>query len=334
MTPNAVSSAAVHVVARHFAKSETVAAVRDVLVSLIPLSRAEPGCLKYELFQNVSDPTDFTFMETFASDAALAVHAAAPHVADIPARLSGLMAKPSDVRMYRPLAIEPGDGRTEDPRWMRVDQYLEDLFTPADAALQATLDSTEAAGLPPIQVSATQGKLLHVIARSMAARRILEIGTLAGYSAIWLARALPAGGRLVTIELDPKHAEVARENITRAGLGDRVDIRVGRAIDILPQLASEQGSAGPFDLTFIDADKVGYAEYLDWAIRLSRTGSLIIADNVVRDGAVTEATTGDALVDGVRRFHAALAADRRVSATAVQTVGAKGYDGFTAAVCV
>ena len=186
-------------------------------------------------------------------------------------------------------------------------------------------------GLPTIQVSATQGKLLHVIARSMGARRILEIGTLAGYSAIWLARALPPDGRLITIELDPKHAEVARANIARAGLGDRVDIRVGRAIDVLPRLAAE--GAGPFDLTFIDADKVGYTDYLDWAIRLSRPGSLIVADNVIRDGAVTESNTGDDMVDGIRRFNAALAADGRVTATAVQTVGSKGYDGFTAAVC-
>jgi predicted O-methyltransferase YrrM len=213
-----------------------------------------------------------------------------------------------------------------------VDTYLEDLYTPPDPALQATLDSAEAAGLPAIQVSATQGKLLHVLARAMGARRILEIGTLAGYSAIWLARALPADGRLITLELDPTHAEVARTNFARAGLADRIDLRVGRAIDILPRLAAE--GAGPFDLTFIDADKVGYTGYLEWAIRLSRPGGLILADNVIRDGAVTESTTGDELVDGIRRFHAALAADARVSATAVQTVGVKGYDGFTAAVCV
>jgi caffeoyl-CoA O-methyltransferase len=220
----------------------------------------------------------------------------------------------------------------DDPRWARVDAYLENLFTPPDAALQATLDSTAAAGLPQIQVSATQGKLLHVIARSIGARRMLEIGTLAGYSAIWLARALPADGRLVTIELDPKHAEVARVNLARAGLADRVEIRIGRAIDVLPQLVAE--GAGPFDFTFIDADKVGYAGYLDWAIRLSRPGSLIVADNVIRDGAITEEGTGDEATDGIRRFNVALAADTRVSATAVQTVGAKGYDGFTAAVCV
>ena len=207
-----------------------------------------------------------------------------------------------------------------------------------DAALRATLESADAAGLPSIQVSATQGKLLHVIAKSIGARRILEIGTLGGYSAIWLARALPEGGRLVTIELDPKHAEVARANIARAGLADRVDIRIGRAIDILPHLFEQcierNDGAGPFDLAFIDADKVGYTGYLDWTIRLSRPGSLIIADNVIRDGAVTESTTGDAMVDGIRRFNAALAADPRVTATAVQTVGAKGYDGFTAAVVV
>jgi predicted O-methyltransferase YrrM/quinol monooxygenase YgiN len=331
MSATTVSSSAVHVVARHFARPESVADVQAILAALIPLSRAEPGCLKYELFQHVSEPTDFTFMETFVSDAALATHAAAPYVAGLQEKLRGLIAKPSDVRVYRPVAVEARDGRTTDPRWARVDDYLEDLFTPPDAALQATLDSTAAAGLPQIQVSATQGKLLHVLARAMGARRILEIGTLAGYSAIWLARALPADGRLITIELDPKHAEVARANLARAGVADRVDIRVGRAIDVLPRLAAER--ADPFDLTFIDADKVGYTDYLDWAIRLSRPGSLIIADNVIRDGAIADATTGDEMVDGIRRFNAALAADRRVSATAVQTVGAKGYDGFTAAVC-
>lgn len=325
-------SSAVHVVARHFAKPEKVAEVRDILASLIPMSRAETGCLKYELFENTSDPTDFTFMETFASEAALALHAAAPYVVNLPSRLEGLIARQSDVRVYRPVKIENRDGRTTDPRWARVDDYLEDLFVPPDAALDATLSSTRTAGLPEIQVSATQGKLLHVMARAMGARRILEIGTLAGYSAIWLARALPADGRLVTIEVDQKHADVARSNIARAGLADRVDIRVGRAIDVLPRLLAEH--AGPFDLTFIDADKVGYTGYLDWAIRLSRPGSLIIADNVIRDGAITESDTGDDAVDGIRRFNTALAADRRVSATAVQTVGAKGYDGFTAAVCV
>ena len=325
-------SSAVHVVARHFARPDTVERVRDILTSLIPLSRAEAGCLKYELFQNESDSTDFTFMETFASDAALAVHAAAPYIVNVQSQLSGLIAMPSDVRVYRTVPFETRDGRTDDPRWTRVDEYLEELFTPADPALDATLGSTSAAGLPTIQVSATQGKLLHVMAKAMGARRILEIGTLAGYSAIWLARALPAGGRLVTIEVDPKHADVARKNIAGAGLADRVDIRVGRAIDVLPQLLAE--GAGPFDLTFIDADKVGYTAYLDWTIRLSRPGSLIIADNVIRDGAITEADTGDDAVDGIRRFNAALAADRRVSATAVQTVGAKGYDGFTAAVVV
>ena len=221
---------------------------------------------------------------------------------------------------------------SNDPRWSRVDQYLEDLFTPSDASLQATLDSIEDAGLPAIQVSAIQGKLLHVLAKAIGARRILEIGTLAGYSAIWLARALPPDGRLVTIEFDPKHAEVARANIVRAGLADGVEIRVGRASDVLPRLALE--GAEPFDLTFIDADKVGYVDYLDWAIRLSRPGSLIVADNVIRDGAITETDTGDEAVDGIRRFNAALAADRRVSATAVQTVGVKGYDGFAAAVCL
>jgi caffeoyl-CoA O-methyltransferase len=326
---NIKPSAAVHVLARHFAKPGSVEQVRNILTSLIPLSRAEPGCLKYELFENTSDPTDFTFMETFASEAALALHAAAPYIVNVQSQLSGLISQSSDVRVYRPAPFETRDGRTADPRWTRVDEYLEGLFTPADAALEGTLASTGAAGLPTIQVSATQGKLLHVLAKAMGARRILEIGTLAGYSAIWLARALPADGRLVTIEVDPKHAEVARNNIVRAGLNDRVDIRTGRAIDVLPQLLAE--GAGPFDLTFIDADKVGYTSYLDWTIRLSRPGSLILADNVIRDGAITESDTGDEAVDGIRRFNAALAADRRVSATAVQTVGSKGYDGFTAA---
>ena len=332
MSSPAASSTAIHVVARHFAKPETVAKLREVLVSLIPLSRAEPGCLKYELFENTTDSTDFTFMETFASDAALAAHAAAPYITSLGGQLEALIAKPSDVRFYRPIAYQPMDGRTDDPRWTRVDDYLEGLFTPNDPALQATLESTHTSGLPTIQVSATQGKLLHVMAKSIGARRILEIGTLAGYSAIWLARALPADGRLVTIEFDPKHADVARANIARAGLADRVDVRVGRAIDVLPKLLEEK--LGPFDLTFIDADKVGYTSYLDWAIRLSRPGSLIIADNVVRDGAITESDTGDEAVDGIRKFNEALAQDPRVSATAVQTVGSKGYDGFTAAVCL
>jgi len=332
MTTASHDSTAVHVVARHFARPETVSEVRDLLSGLVPLSRAEPGCLKYELFQQLSDPTDFTFMETFASEAALAAHAAAPYIVDLQPRLSGLVAKPSDVRVYRPVPVESRDGRTSDPRWARVDRYLEDLFTPADAALDAAIASAATAGLPSIQVSATQGKLLHVIARAMGARRILEIGTLGGYSAIWLARALPADGRLVTIELDPRHADVARTNLARAGLASAVDIRVGRAIEVLPRLRAE--AAGPFDLVFIDADKPGYTDYLDWAIRLSRPGTLIIADNVIRDGAISEAGTGDPAVDGIRRFNAALAADARVSATAVQTVGAKGYDGFTAAVCV
>jgi predicted O-methyltransferase YrrM/quinol monooxygenase YgiN len=322
-------SSAVHVVARHFARPETVAAVREILVRLIPLSRAEAGCLKYELFQNASEPGDFTFMETFASEAALALHATTPYVAGLQTQLNGLIARPSDVRVYRPVPVEARDGRSSDPRWARVDAYLEELFTPPDAALDAALASTAAAGLPEIQVSATQGKFLHLMARAMGARRILEIGTLAGYSAIWLARALPADGRLLTIEVDPKHAEVARSNIAAAGLADRTDVRVGRAIEVLPQLEAE--GVGPFDLTFIDADKIGYADYLNWAIRLSRSGGLIIADNVVRDGAITEADTGDEAVDGIRRFNAALAADPRVSATAVQTVGVKGYDGFTVA---
>jgi predicted O-methyltransferase YrrM len=208
------------------------------------------------------------------------------------------------------------------PHWIAVDNYINDLFVPGDAALAAA----DAAGLPPIQVSPSQGKLLFVLAKAMGARRILEIGTLAGYSTIWLARALPAGGAVVTIEISSLHADVARGNFVRAGVADVVDLRVGRALDVLPNIA------GPFDLIFIDADKPGYPEYLEWAIRLARPGTLIIADNVVRDGAIIDAASTDPNVQAMRRFNIALAADTRVTATTIQTVGAKGYDGFAAIV--
>ncbi|HEX7781128.1 MAG TPA: O-methyltransferase, partial [Vicinamibacterales bacterium] len=181
-------------------------------------------------------------------------------------------------------------------------------------------------GLPAISVSPSQGKLLNVLARAIGARRILELGTLGGYSAIWLARALPPRGRLVTIEASAAHADVARANFERAGLTGVIDLRVGPALDVLPQLLAE--GADPFDVIFIDADKPNYPKYLDATLRLSRTGSLIVTDNVVRHGDVIEEHSTDAMVQGARQFNAALASNPRVAATVVQTVGSKGYDGF------
>ena len=210
--------------------------------------------------------------------------------------------------------------------WTSVDRYLEDSLLASDPALRAALEDSAAAGLPSIAVSPSQGKLLFIMARAIGAKRILELGTLGGYSGVWLARALPPGGCLVTVEADAKHAEVARRNFERAGVTGVVDLRVGAALAVLPQLDAEQ--AGPFDFVFIDADKANYPGYLDWAIRLSRPGSLIVADNVVRDGKVADANSEDPSVRGVRRFMDQLATDRRVTATAIQTVGTKGYDGF------
>ena len=213
--------------------------------------------------------------------------------------------------------------------WSAVDRYINDLFVPRDAALNAAVQASDAAGLSPINVSPNQGKLLQLLASVQGARTILEIGTLGGYSTIWLARALPAGGRLITLESDPKHFEVARVNIVRAGLADTVELRLGRALDTMPQLAAE--GRGPFDLIFIDADKASYPAYFTWALKLSRRGSLIIADNVIRNGAVVDAASGDPNIQGVRRFNELIAAEPRVSATAIQTVGGKGYDGFAIA---
>jgi len=213
--------------------------------------------------------------------------------------------------------------------WNAVDRYLADLLEPADSILEQTLAASAAAGLPAINVTLAQGKLLQLLARMQRAKNILEIGTLGGYSTIWLARALPAGGRLLTLEFEPKHAEVARINLARAGLTEIVELRVGRALDILPQLGAE--GAGPFDLIFIDADKPGTADYFAWALKLSRPGSLIVVDNVVRKGAVIDAESDDPNVLGMRRFLAALAAEKRVSATVLQTVSGKGYDGFALA---
>jgi len=217
-------------------------------------------------------------------------------------------------------------------QWTAVDRYITDLLLPGDAALDAALAASTAAGLPAINVSPPQGKLLHILARAHGARAILEIGTLGGYSTIWLARALPADGRLVTLEADARHAEVARANIARAGLSGIVELRLGLALDTLPQIAHE--GRGPFDLIFIDADKQHNAEYFRWAVDLSRRGSVIIVDNVIRDGAVIDATTSDAMVQGVRRFNDVLAAEPRVSATEIQTVGSKGYDGFAIALVI
>ncbi len=207
---------------------------------------------------------------------------------------------------------------------------LVDLLAPNDAALDGALAASTAAQLPAINVAPNQGKLLQLLARLCGARRILEIGTLGGYSTIWLARALPDDGRLVTLEIDPRHAEVARASFVRASLADKIELRVGPAADSLPRLSDER--AGPFDLIFIDADKASTAEYFSWALRLARVGSVIVVDNVVRDGAVIDADSNDAAVQGVRRFFERLAAEPRVSATALQTVGAKGYDGLAIAV--
>jgi predicted O-methyltransferase YrrM len=212
-------------------------------------------------------------------------------------------------------------------QWTKVDLYTEGLLTPPDPALDAALAAAAEAGLPPIGVSASQGKLLLLLAQLSRARNILELGTLAGYSTIWLARALPLDGHLITLEADPKHAEVARANISRAGLDHVVELRLGRAIDSLPQLEAEK--KGPFDLIFIDADKPSIPEYFAWALKLSHSGSLIIVDNVVREGALADSDSKDPGVQGVRRLHEILADEStRVNATTIQTVGSKGYDGF------
>jgi len=211
--------------------------------------------------------------------------------------------------------------------WAKVDAYTEQSLVSQDAALTQSVVDSEAAGLPSIQVSASQGKLLGLLARSIGARRILELGTLGGYSSIWLARALPADGRLLTLELEHKHAEVARKNLARAGVAERVEVRVGPALDTLKQLVAEK--QGPFDLVFIDADKESLPDYFTWSLKLARVGSLIIVDNVVRAGAVADRHSTEPRVLGVRRMNELIAAESRVSATTLQTVGTKGYDGLT-----
>ena len=215
--------------------------------------------------------------------------------------------------------------RATSEQWAEVDHYLTDLLVGQDDVLRETLRSSDAAGLPAINVSPPQGKLLHLLARLGGARRVLEIGTLAGYSTIWLARALPAGGRVITLEMEPKHAEVARANFARAGLESVIELRLGKALDTLPGLTGE----GPFDLFFIDADKASIPRYFEWSLRLSRPGSLIVVDNVVRGGEVADATSTDEAVRGVRRLNEMMAAEPRVSATVIQTVGGKGYDGLS-----
>jgi predicted O-methyltransferase YrrM len=216
--------------------------------------------------------------------------------------------------------------KTQDTNWNAIDQFITEHFIEDDPALEGALAASEAAGLPAIQVAPLQGKLLMMLAAAMCARNILEIGTLGGYSTIWLARGLAEGGRVVTLELDSGHAEVARKNFEKAGLADRIEVRVGAALDTLAALHAE--GAGPFDLVFIDADKPSTPDYFDWAVKLSRKGSLIVVDNVVREGAILAAQSDNKHVKGLRGFYARAAADPRVTATAFQTVGSKGHDGL------
>jgi predicted O-methyltransferase YrrM len=212
--------------------------------------------------------------------------------------------------------------------WGKVDEFVRDTLAPEDEPLQRALEDAEAAGLPAIQVPASQGRLLQLLAQTVGARRALEFGTLGGYSTIWLARGLPDGGRLTTLEADPRYADVAEASIARAGVADRVEVRRGPALEALPELEAE--GAGPFDIVFIDADKIHTPDYFAWSLDHTRPGGLIIADNVVRDGSLAEPADDDT-AHAQRRLHEAIAADPRVSATTIQTVGVKGYDGFTIA---
>ena len=236
------------------------------------------------------------------------------------------------------MADTPPAEPTPQERWTAVDDYITGLLVPEDAALKEALADSAAAGLPPIAVTPNQGKLLGLLARILRARRILELGTLGGYSTIWLARALPAGGRLITLEANAGYAEIARANIARAGLAERVELRVAPALETLPRLVDE--GAGPFDLIFIDADKQNNPGYFEWSLKLSRPGTLIVVDNVVRGGAILDPdaddpTVGNDGIRGVRRFFELLAAGvggGSIEATAIQTVGDKGYDGFALAI--
>lgn len=211
-----------------------------------------------------------------------------------------------------------------------VDKYIGDLFNGQDSILEAAERSVTEFNIPPISVTQNQGKFLMLLAKLCQAATILEIGTLAGYSTIWLARALPADGHLITLEYEPLHAQVAEKNIAQAGLDHMIEIRMGKAIDLLPQLVNE--GRGPFDMIFIDADKEPYKEYFDWALKLSRSGTLIVADNVIRNGKVLLEESPDEMVAGVKRFNAALAANAAVEATIVQTVGSKDHDGMALAI--
>jgi predicted O-methyltransferase YrrM len=210
--------------------------------------------------------------------------------------------------------------------WEAVDKYFDKMLIPHGSTLDDALAAAAAAKLPAIQVSSVQGKLLHLLARIMGARNILEIGTLGGYSTIWMARALPEGGRIITLEADPKHAEVARKNFARAGVESKVELRPGKALDTLPKVAAD--GLGPFDMFFIDANKSNMPEYFEWSLKLARTGSVIIADNVVREGAVLDAKSKDDDIQGIRRFLEMVGKEKRVSGTALQTVSTKNYDGF------
>ncbi len=213
--------------------------------------------------------------------------------------------------------------------WTAVDQYICSQLVPADPVLDQILESSAAAGLPPIAVTPNLGKLLYLLAKIQGAKKILEIGTLAGYSTIWLARALPPGGRLITLEADPKHAEISRTNIAKAGLSQTVEVRLGNALEALPKLEAEK--CGPFDLIFVDAEKRDNPDYFVWSLKLSRPGTILVFDNVVRDGAVIDPSNTTPSVEGIRRFNELVAAEPRVTATAIQTVGSKGYDGFAIA---
>jgi caffeoyl-CoA O-methyltransferase len=211
-----------------------------------------------------------------------------------------------------------------------VDDYINDLFVKEDQALLNVTASIEDEGIPAISISPNQGKFLHLLAKMVNAKKILEMGTLAGYSTIWMARALPPDGKLITLEFDPKHAEVAGKNIKEANLHSLVDIRIGKALDLLPQI--ETAGEAPFDMIFIDADKPPYTEYFQWAVRLSRPGTLIVTDNVIRDGKVLDNNSEDENVIGVQRFNKMLAANKAVNATIIQTVGEKDHDGMAIAV--
>jgi len=216
--------------------------------------------------------------------------------------------------------------KTQDEKWIAIDDYIAEQFIEDDPAQDATLAASRAAGLPEIQVAPLQGKLLMMLAASLGARTVLEIGTLGGYSTIWLARGLADGGHVVTLDVNPDYAEVARRNFANAGVADCIQLRVGEALDSLAQLHAE--GAGPFDLVFIDADKPNTPNYFDWAVKLARKGTLIVVDNVVREGAILASQSDNKHVKGLRGFFERVAADPRVTATAIQTVGNKGHDGL------